>query len=227
MVQPFFLAVLVALSALLALLARRIPAWVPGVLLLLAGAAVFAVRGIHPGPYPFPRGADLIFGTLNLVVGLALLRPWHPSLARGAFANRLLLGLTPLVLFAGIAAMAHESQEVVVLRTWNEEGALRETRLWVIDHEGAPWVVTGSESEHVRQLTVNPRVELFRRGEARCYLAEPHLDLETIEAALRRRHEKYAMQRIAVALGVWPASTEGLELRAAAVRFEPCPPDRP
>jgi hypothetical protein len=110
-----------------------------------------------------------------------------------------------------------------LLRTQDEEGTVRETRLWVIDYEGAPWVVTARNSEHVRQLTAKPRVELFRRGQARCYLAEPHGDRETIEDALRLRREKYWVQRVAVALGVWPGSRDDLEAIAVAVRFDPCP----
>ena len=223
MAQPFFLAILVALGALLAALAPRIRPPVVGWLLLLCGASVFAVRLLHEGPYPLPRGSDLVFGPLNLLMGLLLIRSWHPSLARATLANRLLLGVTPIVLFLGLGAVLHEAEEVVILRTRNEEGTVRETRLWVIDHEGAPWVVTGRNSEQVRQLTANPRIELFRLGQARCYLAERHGDRETIEDALRLRHEKYLAQRLAVALGVWPRSRDDLDEIAIAVRFNPCP----
>jgi hypothetical protein len=222
--QPFFLAILIALGVLLALGARRIPTALPACLLLLCGVAVFAVRLHHAGPYPFPRGPDLVFGPANLLLGLLALRPWRPSLARGALGNRLLLAVMPFVLFLGLGAVAHEAEEVVILRTANEAGAVRDTRLWVIDQMGSPWVVTARHSDHIRELSANPRVEVFRRGEWRCHLAEPHGDRETIEASLRLRHEKYRVQRLAVALGVWPSSLDGIEEVAVAVRFEPCPP---
>ena len=53
-------------------------------------------------------------------MGLLLIRSWHPSLARATLANRLLLGVTPIVLFLGLGAVLHEAEEVVIL--WNEEG---------------------------------------------------------------------------------------------------------
>jgi hypothetical protein len=36
-----------------------------------------------------------------------------------------------------------ESGEVVVLETRDAAGAVHETRLWVVDHEGFAWLRTG------------------------------------------------------------------------------------
>ena len=59
-----------------------------------------------------------------------------------------------------LVAYGHEAEEVVVLRTSESDGTVRETRLWVVDHEGAPWIVTGREGRHDRNLAANPRVDL-------------------------------------------------------------------
>jgi hypothetical protein len=114
---------------------------------------------------------------------------------------------------------------VVVLRTTGPEGAVRETRLWVVDYQGSPWIVTGRGSPHDLDLTANPRVEIFRQGESRCWMAERHLDRATLEALLEARSAKYRAQRIAFAIGAWkrPSEREDLDEIAVALRFTPCP----
>lgn len=88
----------------------------------------------------------------------------------------------------------------------------------------SPRIVTGRGSRHDRSLTANPRVEIFRRGEARCWLAERHLDRTTLETLLQARSEKYRAQRIASGTGAWKHFSErdDLEEIAVAVRFVPC-----
>ncbi len=203
--------------------AGRIPAVVPGTIYLALGLGVYAARLGHAGPYPFPEGMDLIVSTLCLAAGALLVGPSLRGRGAARFARRALIGLTPLLAFAGIASIAHEAEEVIVLRTPDRSGDVLETRLWVVDYAGAPWVVTGQRSEHVRRMTAVPRVEMLRGGTATCRLAEVHTDRATLETILRLRHEKYAVQRAAVALGIWPDSPEGLEKVAAAVRLAHCP----
>ena len=79
---------------------------------------------------------------------------------------------------------------------WGPQG-----RLWVVDHDGAAWVITGAESRHVRRLTANPQVELDRHGETRCYVATPIRASHTVDDIFRRRTEKYFMQRVPMAIG--------------------------
>jgi hypothetical protein len=88
----------------------------------------------------------------------------------------------------------------------------------------SPWIVTGRGSRHDHNLTANPRVEIFRRGEARCWRAERHLDRTTLETLLQVRSEKYRAQRIAFATRVWKHFSEwdNLDEIAVALRFEPC-----
>jgi hypothetical protein len=208
--QPVALIPWVLLAVLLAAFAPRIRTPIVGWILVLAGIAVFAVRGHHEGPYPVPGGVDLVSGSAALIVASPV--------------TRLLLGASPLVFLLALVAYGHEAEEVVVLRTTGPEGAVRETRLWIVDHQGSPWVVTGRDSGHDRALTGNPRVEIVRHGEAHCWIAERHLDRATLEAVLQSRSEKYLAQRIALGARAWKhfSEREDLATIAVAIRFAPC-----
>jgi hypothetical protein len=224
--QPVALIPWVLLAVLLAAFAPRIRTPIVGWILVLAGIAVFAVRGHHEGPYPVPGGVDLVSGSAALIVGALLIRsPWSgPRDAGASPVTRLLLGASPLVFLLALVAYGHEAEEVVVLRTTGPEGAVRETRLWIVDHQGSPWVVTGRDSGHDRALTGNPRVEIVRHGEAHCWIAERHLDRATLEAVLQSRSEKYLAQRIALGARAWKhfSEREDLATIAVAIRFAPC-----
>jgi hypothetical protein len=225
--QPVALVPWIILAVVLAAFASRIRTAIVGGLLVAAGIAVFAVRLHHEGPYPFPGTMDLASGCAALLVGALLIRsPWRGSRAGGAWwPSRVLLGVSPIVFLLALAAFGHEAEEVVVLRTKGPEGSIRETRLWVVDHQGSPWIVTGRGSSHDRELAEDLRVEIVRRGETRCWMAERHLDRPTLETILEARSEKYLAQRIAFATGIWKhfSKRDDLEEIAVAVRFAPCP----
>ena len=227
--QLLGLAPWILLCALLVAFAPKIRTSIVGWVLVLAGLAAFLVRFHHEGPYPFPGPMDLVSGFAALLVGLLLIR--LPRAAPGAGVSWLargLLGVSPIVFFLALVAYGHEAEEVVVLRTAQADGGVRETRLWIMDYQGSPWIVTGRVGPHVLDLTENPRVEIFRRGEARCWVAERHPERATIETLLEVRSEKYLAQRLALAMGVWKHFTErdDLEEIAVALRFTPCPPRR-
>jgi hypothetical protein len=82
-----------------------------------------------------------------------------------------------LVLLVALAAgqwIASESGEVVVLRTRDAAGAVRETRLWVVEHEGSSWLRAGNEDTGwYLRLVAEPEVEVERYGAARAYRAVP------------------------------------------------------
>jgi hypothetical protein len=224
--QPVALVPWIVLAVLLAAFAPKLRTAIVGWPLMLAGIAAFAVRFHHEGSYPFPGAIDLASGCAALLVGALLIRsPWSGPRAGGASRfTRVLLGVSPIVFLLALVAYGHEAEEVVVLRTIGPEGSLRETRLWVVDHQGSPWIVTGRGSGHDRNLTANPRVEIVRHGEARCWVAERHLDRTTLETVLEARSEKYLAQRIAFATGIWRHFSErdDLDEIAVALRFAPC-----
>jgi hypothetical protein len=61
--------------------------------------------------------------------------------------------------------VAGEQTEVVVLRTFDEAGAAHDTKMWVVDHEGAPWVrVANPERAWYQRLRARPRATLLRAG---------------------------------------------------------------
>ena len=225
--QPVALVPWIILAVLFAAFAPRVRTAIIGWFLMLAGIAAFAVRFHHEGPYPFPGAVDFTFGCAALLVGALLIRsPWSgPREGRASPFTRLLLGVSPIVFLLALIAFGHEAEEVMVLRTTGFDGAVRETRLWIVDYQGSPWIVTGRGSSHDRNLTANPRVEIVRRGQTRCWMAERHLDRKTLETILQARSEKYLAQRIALASRLWKHFSErdDLDEIAVAVRFTPCP----
>ena len=91
-------------------------------------------------------------------------------------------GLVGLLSTLGIAQLlASESGEVVVLTTRDGAEASHETRLWVVDHEGAPWLRAGADVQGwYLRLSAEPQVEVERSGTKTFYTALP-------EPALRER----------------------------------------
>jgi hypothetical protein len=68
-----------------------------------------------------------------------------------------------LLLVFGVEMIAAESGEVVVVRTRDASGAVHETRLWVVDDEGAAWLRSGSpEAGWFQRLSAEPEIEVVR-----------------------------------------------------------------
>jgi hypothetical protein len=224
--QPVALIPWLLLAVLLAAFASKIRPPIVGWILVLAGVAVFAVRFHHEGPYPFPGTMDLAFGCAALLVGALLVASRRRGTREAGVprVTRVLLGIAPIAFLLAALAYGHEAEEVVVLRTRAPEGSVRETRLWIVDYEGSPWIVTGPGSPHDRDLTANPRVEIVRHGRADCWMAERHLDRSTLETVLQARSDKYLAQRIALSTGMWKhfSKRDDLEEIAVALRFVPC-----
>jgi hypothetical protein len=83
----------------------------------------------------------------------------------------LLLGTLPLVI-AGGSWLAGEQLEVVALRTLDSEGHPHDTKLWIVDYQGQPWVRAARPTlGWVGRIRANPRVELVRNGQAAPYTA--------------------------------------------------------
>jgi hypothetical protein len=105
-----------------------------------------------------------------------------------------------LLFLAGILALAlvivatqyvaSESGEVVVLHTRDEAGAVHETRLWVVDHDGSAWLRAGNPSGGwFPRLSAQPNVTLIRGSEALAFQAVPTPEArDTINDLM---HEKY------------------------------------
>ena len=67
--------------------------------------------------------------------------------------------------FAVVTLVALEGGEVVVLRTTDADGRVRETRTWIADEEGAAWVEAANpERPFLADLRARSTLELRRGG---------------------------------------------------------------
>lgn len=123
---------------------------------------------------------------------------------------------TLVALVAGHLALIEVGREVVTLRTRIPDGGWKETRLWVVDHDGVPWLHSAG-ADWARRFEGDPVVELVRAGETRRYRAHaapgPH---PQIDARLRR---KYGVADRWVRL-LAPCDDDTLP-----VRLDPLPPE--
>jgi hypothetical protein len=129
------------------------------------------------------------------------------------------VALLALVAIAVVTYVAGERTEVVVLRTIDTKGVPRETRMWVVDHEGVPWVrVANPERRWFQRLLVDPRAELVRHGATRRVVPEPRDTAEVRSELDRRFREKYG----------WVDWWYGVLLRrhAIPIRLDPVPGSR-
>ena len=102
-----------------------------------------------------------------------------------------LAGIALLALLVVVTQyVASESGEVVVLQTRDAAGAVHETRLWVVDHDGALWLRAGNPDHGwFPRLAANPSIRLTRGGQALVLQATPVP--EARDAINDLMHEKY------------------------------------
>jgi hypothetical protein len=123
-----------------------------------------------------------------------------------------------VILIVLVLYLASESGEIVVLQTQNiEEGGIRETRLWVVDHDGATWLRAGNpDSAWLRALEQEPQVVLLRDEDAFQMQAAPAP--EARDAINDLMHQKYG----------WADSLVGLlspRDKKVPVRLQPVTPN--
>jgi hypothetical protein len=175
----------------------------PLLLAFFIGAATLAVgcwrAGLVSGRNPLLHAAAVAVAlsaplavrvdpALARVVGLTVLflvsaslagigRALGPALSRGRLTLATVGVLVPLAVGTFVAG---ERTEVVVLRTQDDGGAPVETKMWVVDYQGAPWVRVANPERHwYRRLLAHPHVELVRAGHAAAYVAHPEDALAT------------------------------------------------
>lgn len=107
--------------------------------------------------------------------------------------RKLFIGVATLLAVAVVAVAAHflvieVGREVVTLRTAHADGTWSETRLWVVDHRGDPWLHSAGV-EWEQRFEGAPQVELVRGGVVQAYLAEPDRSAHAeIDEALREKY---------------------------------------
>ena len=186
-----------------------------GCVLLVLGVAVFAVRLLHEGAYPVPRGGNLFGGLGSLVVGGVLVWRGAPR-ALGWLA----LAFAPVVLFFGLYATAAELEETVSLYATDRAGRPAELRLWIVDREDGEWVGM-PRTKAVEHSLDGARVEMLRNGEVRCVVPKLYdEDRATVRTVHALKVEKYAVARGAAVIGLYPREARDA---AVALRLDPCP----
>jgi len=186
---------------------RATVATLVGVLTLLAGAAAFLVPLQHAGPYGIP-GRGLVGGLLCFAVSAVLLVRGTPVIARVvAYAA------SPLVLFLALYGALAELEEVVVLYTEHAD-----LRLWIVDHEGVEWV-SMPRSKADENAIDGKKLELLRAGETRCVIPRIVEDAAVNQRTFDLRQEKYAVQRLGGALGMFG---DGPGVHTITLRLDPC-----
>ena len=170
---------------------RSIAASILGMLTLVAGLAAFLVPLQHAGPYGIP-GRGLVGGLLCFAISGALLVRGTPNLAR-----RVALVASPVVLFFALYGALAELEEVVVLYTEDAE-----LRLWIVDHGGVGWV-SMRRSKADQHGIDGAKLELLRAGDTRCVVPRIVDDPVANRRTFDLRQEKYAVQRLGGALGMF------------------------
>ena len=186
---------------------RSLAATLVGALALCAGLAAFLVPLQHPGPYGIP-GRGLVGGVLGIAIGVVLLVRGAPRVARIAA-----LCASPFVLFFALYGALAEVEEVVVLHDPDAE-----LRLWIVDHEGAEWVSMPRAKAEAHGLD-GAMLELLRGGETRCVVPRLYDDPANNQRTFDLRSEKYAVQRLAVAIGMFG---DGPTAEGVTLRLDPC-----
>jgi hypothetical protein len=100
-----------------------------GGLLIAMGAAVFAIRLQHEGPYAPPEEGNLCAAVVALVVGLGLRRRWRVCDATGKRVIRAALAVSPIILFFATYSTLAEFEEVGDLRGGIQQGFERQSFL--------------------------------------------------------------------------------------------------
>ncbi len=186
---------------------RSITASIVGVLTLGAGLAAFLIPLQHAGPYGIP-GRGLVGGLLCFAIAGVLLVRGAPAIAR-----RVALVTSPIVLFFALYGALAELEEVVVLYAQGTE-----LRLWIVDHGEAEWV-SMQRSKAEQNAIDGARLELLRAGTTRCVVPRIVEDPIANRRTFDLRQEKYAVQRLGGALGMFG---DGPGAETITLRLDPC-----
>jgi hypothetical protein len=86
--------------------------------------------------------------------------------------------------------VASESGEVVVITTRDATGIARDTRLWVVDHDGSAWLRSGSTtSGWYQRLIDNPKITIQRSDTSFTAIAEPRTEVKaTIDGLMNDKY---------------------------------------
>ena len=105
-----------------------------------------------------------------------------------------LVTVAALAFVGMIYAVSELGSEIVTVRTTGPGGETSETRLWIVDHQGAAWLRSGMNTSgwYVR-IEANPAVEVERGGAWTHMRAEPIHDPDIRDRIHALMAEKYGV----------------------------------
>jgi len=108
------------------------------------------------------------------------------------FRRLIAIVFSGLVLLGLGTYLAGERTEVAVLRTYEADGAPHDTKMWIVDHDGKPYVRVGRPGRGWgERLKANPKVDLTRAGETSPRDAVIVTDEPIVSAVAREFSDKY------------------------------------
>lgn len=195
--------------------ARRYPHWSTaiGIVSVVIGLSVFAIRLTHAGPYAIPHGWAFPGGLAALLFGGLLI--WH---AKPTWINWVILLLIPIAWAPAIYSIMGESEEVISLYAFDHDGNQVDLRLWIVDRDDGSWVGMGRGKALAHSLD-GAHLSMLRSGEVQCVTPILFEDRATVSTIHGMKVEKYAVAQVAGALGLYPLeATDAM----VALRLDPC-----
>ena len=126
-----------------------------------------------------------------------------------------LVAVGVIIAFAVITFAALEGGEVVVVRTHDDQGAVRETRAWIAEHDGHAWIETANlERPFYLHLLADRDIEIVRGGAVIPVRAVPLPQAEGHPLIRRLLAEKYGWKDVWIG---WIADTS----QSTAIRLDP------
>ena len=184
-----------------------------GIVSVVIGLLVFAVRLTHEGPYAMPHGWAFPGALAALLFGGLLIWSSKPT-----WINWIMLVLIPFAWSPAVYSIMGESEEVISLYAFDPDGNQVDLRLWIVDRVDGSWVGM-SRGKALDHSLDGAHLTMLRSGEVQCVTPALFEDRETVSTIHGMKVEKYAVAQFAGALGLYP-----LEATAAmvALRLDPC-----
>lgn len=186
---------------------------ITGLIFVIIGLGVFAIRLGHDGPYAMPHSSALIGGLTAMFLGGLLMWSDKPKVL-----GWIILGVSPFALFPAIYSIVGESEEVISLYATDSENSPADLRLWIVDREDGAWVGMPRWKATEHSLD-GAKLEMLRSGELVCVQPVLNQDQATTQIIHRMKVEKYVAAQMAGAIGLYP-----LEAGESTVvlRLDPC-----
>ena len=127
-----------------------------------------------------------------------------------------------LVLAVAVQMVAAETGEVAVLYVTDAQGTVHETRVWIVDRDGALFIRGGSQAGGwSERAAAHPSVELERDGQRRAYQAMPQASESTRKQINGLFAEKYGWRDAYISYFVADPTRERVRILELEPRSEP------